>query len=92
MRVWIADVLAVSLLASGISYGRADELPPGPNRELVARECQACHDAVYFASTNRDRESWNYVIEEMIGYGARFSEDERAKILEYLATALGPRR
>jgi|GraSoiStandDraft_5_1057265.scaffolds.fasta_scaffold204630_1 hypothetical protein len=91
-RFWIVGALGAGLLGSGTSAGRADELPPGPNREVVERECQACHDANYFASTNRDRESWNSVIEEMIDYGARFDAQDRTKILDYLATALGPRR
>jgi hypothetical protein len=91
-KFWVVGALAAGVLASGMSSGQADELPPGPNREVVARECQACHDANYFSSTHRDRESWNSVIEEMIGYGARFDELERAKILVYLATALAPVR
>ena len=91
-RFWITGALGAGLLASGISPGWADDLPPGPNREVVERECQACHDANYFASTNRDRESWNSVIEEMIDYGAKFDAQTRAKILDYLATALGPRQ
>jgi hypothetical protein len=92
MRLWIAGALALGLLGCGILQSRADELPPGPNREVVERECQACHDANYFVSTNRDRESWNNVIEEMIDNGARFDKEDRAKILDYLATALGPRQ
>ena len=91
-RFWIVGVLGAGLLGSGISAGRAGDLPPGPNREVVERECQACHDSNYFESTNRDRESWNSVIDEMIDYGARFDPPTRAKILDYLATALGPRQ
>jgi hypothetical protein len=72
------------------SVAQAVELPPGPNRELVARECQACHDAGMFVDARRDRESWNSVIDEMVSYGLRVDPDERAKILDYLATALRP--
>jgi hypothetical protein len=90
-RLWTVGALCAGLLASGTPPVRADDLPPGPNVEVVTRECQACHDANYFASTNRDRESWNSVIEEMIDYGARFDPQTRAKILDYLATALGPK-
>ena len=90
-RFYTVGALCAGLLVSGMSPIRADDLPPGPNQEVVARECQACHDANYFASTNRDRESWNSVIEEMIDYGARFDPQDRAKILDYLATTLGPK-
>jgi hypothetical protein len=91
-RFWIVGALGAGLLGSGISPGRADDLPPGPNREVVERVCQSCHDANYFVSTNRDRESWDSVIEEMIDNGARIDAQDRAKILDYLATALGPRQ
>jgi hypothetical protein len=89
---WVAGALGAGLLLSGIGMGQATDLPPGPNQALVARECQACHDANMFVSTNRDREGWNSVIEEMISYGARIDDQDRAKILDYLATALGPLR
>jgi cytochrome c5 len=84
-------VVAATFVILGAAVARADELPPGPNREVVARECQACHDANYFESTNRSRESWDGLIDEMISYGMRTTPEERAKILDYLATALGPR-
>jgi hypothetical protein len=84
-------VVAATFVILGAAVARADELPPGPNREVVARECQACHDANYFESTNRSRESWDSLIDEMISYGMRITPEERAKILDYLATALGPR-
>jgi hypothetical protein len=70
-KLSVACAVGVSFLVLSIGAGRAGDLPPGPNREVVERECQACHDANYFESTNRDRESWNSVIEEMISYGMR---------------------
>ena len=90
-KFWVVGALCAALLVSGVSPIRADDLPPGPNREVVDRVCQSCHDANYFVSTNRDRESWNSVIEEMIDYGARIDAQDRAKILDYLATTLGPK-
>ena len=69
----------------------AAELPPGPNRELVARECQACHNLDAVVASNETRETWNTLLESMTSYGLRVSPEDRAKIIDYLATALGPK-
>ena len=70
---------------------QAAELPPGPNRELVARECQACHDLDMVVASNETRETWNTLLDSMTSYGLRVSPEDRAKIVDYLATALGPK-
>jgi mono/diheme cytochrome c family protein len=69
----------------------AQELPAGPDREVVSRECQTCHDlGMVFAASGLTREGWNGVIDEMAGYGLRVTPEQRRQILEYLATYLGP--
>jgi hypothetical protein len=73
-----------------IAAAWAQELPPGPNRNLVSRECQACHDVDMVAATRRSRDGWSSLLDEMAGYGMRVDPEARAKILDYLATALGP--
>jgi len=77
-----------SLLATGA--GAAD-LPAGPNRDIVARACGGCHDLdMVYEAAGQTREGWNGTIEEMTGYGMKVSPDERAQILEYLTSFLGP--
>jgi mono/diheme cytochrome c family protein len=69
----------------------AVELPAGPNRDVVARACGACHDLdMVYEAAGQTREGWNGTIEEMTGYGLKLSPDERAQILEYLTSFLGP--
>ena len=46
-------------------------------------------DAV--VASNETRETWNTLLESMTSYGLRVSPEDRAKILDYLATALGPK-
>ena len=70
---------------------QAAELPPGPNRELVARACQACHNLDAVVASNETRETWNTLLDSMTSYGLRVSPEDRAQILDYLATALGPK-
>ena len=64
-------------------------MPEGPNRDLVARRCTTCHDLGHLVSTGgRSREGWNGKLDEMQTYGMRVTAEERALILDYLATYL----
>jgi cytochrome c5 len=68
-----------------------NELPPGPNHDLVAHTCAACHGlSQVVAGQGSTRDDWNSLLDEMISYGADIDTADRAKILEYLTTALGP--
>jgi hypothetical protein len=67
-------------------------LPAGPNRELVSRECQACHDlGMVIAAAGLTRDGWTNILAEMTTYGMNVSPDDQGKIIEYLSTYLGPR-
>jgi len=66
-------------------------MPEGANRALVARMCTGCHDLGNLLSTvGRSREGWDGKIDEMQSYGMRVTPEERALILDYLATYLKP--
>jgi cytochrome c5 len=81
-------IVSASLAPAGAS---AVELPAGPNKDVVARACSSCHDLdMVYEATGQTREGWNGTIEEMTGYGLKVSAAERAQILEYLASFLGP--
>jgi hypothetical protein len=67
------------------------ELPVGPDRDLVSRACQACHDlGMVLAATGLTRDGWDAAIDEMISYGMKVEPDDRTKILDYLSSRLGP--
>lgn len=81
------------LAAAAAATGAADavELPPGANRDLVAGVCGACHDVQYLVeSAGIGRDAWSSVINGMRQFGLKLQPAERAKILDYLATYLGP--
>jgi hypothetical protein len=64
-------------------------LPEGPNRDLVARKCSTCHDLSNLYSTiGRTRVGWSDKIDDMVAYGLGITAEERALILDYLATYL----
>ena len=74
------------------AIGQIDpRMPEGPNRELVARKCTSCHDVSNFVGTaGRSRAGWDVKIEDMVLYGMRITPEERAFVLDYLATYLPP--
>jgi mono/diheme cytochrome c family protein len=86
----IAGAVGGFLFATG-AFAQNQELPPGPNRELVYGQCRTCHDLQYLIeSEGVPRSTWADLLDSMKQYGLRLTADQRAKILDYLATYLGP--
>jgi mono/diheme cytochrome c family protein len=87
----VFGVIGSGLLTFGAAVAQQAELPPGPNRDLVSEACGACHDLDgVVAAAGASRDDWNGAIDEMIGNGMHVTPEDRAKILDYLSTALGP--
>ena len=81
----------MSVLTVAAANAQRLELPAGPDRELVSRACQTCHDlGMVIAAKGLTRGGWDAAIDEMISYGMKVEPDERAKILDYLSSRLGP--
>jgi len=90
-RLLIGVVAVVSSVEMAAAQQDDARMPEGPNRELVIRTCIACHALSNLYSTvGRTREGWNRVLEDMKQYGMNVTAQERALILEYLATSMGP--
>jgi mono/diheme cytochrome c family protein len=93
MRVRLLLVIIIGITFCPVGSGAAEriELPPGPNRDLVYAKCRTCHDLQYVVdSAGITRANWVALIEDMGQYGLRIPDDDRKKIIEYLATYLGP--
>jgi hypothetical protein len=83
-------VLAAVVTTSGVCAAGQIELPADPRRELVYDRCQACHDlGNLIGAAGLSRDDWNGVLDQMKGNGLQVTEQERADILDYLATYLG---
>jgi hypothetical protein len=84
-------VLGAALAGLAAPAADAAELPAGANSALVAKQCAGCHDLQpLFDAAGVSRDDWNGALDEMVGYGLKVTPEERAQILEYLATYLGP--
>jgi hypothetical protein len=84
-------VLCVALGATialiGAAVAQRIELPAGPNREVVSRECQACHGLdMVVGAAGLSREGWTNILAEMTTYGMNVTPDDQGKIIEYLST------
>jgi hypothetical protein len=88
----LIGIVSLILVVLGVRISAAQidsRMPEGPNRALVARLCTTCHDLGHLVSTGgRSREGWDGKIEEMQAYGLRVTPEERALVLDYLATYL----
>jgi cytochrome c5 len=79
------------LLAFAAEAAQLTELPEGPNRELVSKVCQGCHDLqMVLDAAGTSRAEWDMSLDEMTANGMNLSADDRAKVLTYLSTYLGP--
>jgi hypothetical protein len=87
----LIGVAAIMLSVETAAAQDDPRMPVGPNRELVIKTCIGCHALSNLYSTvGRTREGWNRVLDDMTNYGMNVTAQERAQILEYLATSLGP--
>lgn len=93
----VVRALCSVVLAAGAWWSAAPclaaelALPPGPGRALVYGQCRTCHDLQYLIeSAGVPRDTWNELLDSMKQYGLRISDEQRARILDYLATYLGP--
>jgi mono/diheme cytochrome c family protein len=87
----IAGAVGCGLLAAAAYAAGGPELPPGPNRALVYGQCRTCHDLQYLVeSAGVPRDTWSDLLDSMKQYGLRIPPDQRARILDYLGTYLGP--
>ena len=89
-----AILLCFTFLAACPAIAQEDDierLPAGPNRDMVARKCGPCHPLSNLTSTaGRNRERWNEKINDMVLFGLKITPEERALVLDYLATYLPP--
>jgi hypothetical protein len=87
----LGAALGGAAFAIAAAAAEITELPPGPDRDLVAKVCQSCHDLqMVFDAAGISRREWDMSLDEMTANGMNISADDRAKILGYLSTYLGP--
>jgi len=68
----------------------ADDFPPGPEHDLVARVCTQCHAAEQVTIQRRSAEQWDQTVQTMIANGAQLTPAQAAQVVAYLTRHFGP--
>ncbi len=75
---------------SAPSKAGVDNLPDGPGREVVQKNCLSCHNARTATSRRGTEDDWAAIVSQMIGRGANISDDDADTIVQYMAAHFGP--
>ena len=86
-----ATVALLFLLGTAVASAQTASLPLGPNRDLVQTACGSCHTLNRVTKRGRGPEEWAATVLKMKRNGLVLSDRDAEKVLEYLATALGPK-
>ena len=80
------SLIAVSFLGllSALALAQG-QLPDAPGKAETVRMCGTCHEVERATSVRLSREGWQDTIAKMVDLGARASDEERGKVLDYLA-------
>ena len=81
--------LGAATLALSVSVV-AQELPPGPGRDTIAKRCITCHEADLITQQRLSRPAWARSVDKMIRWGAINEGAERETMIDYLAAHFGP--
>jgi quinoprotein glucose dehydrogenase len=88
--MWPA-ALGKSAAAAPKVIARAEDLPPGPGRDDVAKVCGVCHSVGTATSESADLSGWNTIVSDMKARGAQIDEPTAGRITAYLAAHFGPK-
>jgi hypothetical protein len=87
-----ADTGSIRLEAQDFSQGQVGStqtFPEGTGKETVERICRDCHPAGDILRHKETRFRWSVIVGEMIGEGAKISDEEFEVVVSYLSVALG---
>ena len=64
--------------------------PEGEGRQLFTAVCSQCHTLKSTLIMRDGRKGWENTVDRMVLYGAQLSPSEADRVINYLATQLGP--
>ncbi len=87
-RICVLPLAGVAPL-SGFGQAPASQLPDGPNRETLQRICSGWRSVQMFTGRGMPRPHWGGVVSNMIGRGAKISDEELERLVEWLGRGWG---
>ena len=64
-------------------------LPEGAGKELIFKNCQACHELDRILKKRRSPNEWKMLVQKMIEEGLEISDKDKKTVIDYLVTHLG---
>jgi competence protein ComEA len=82
-RVCLAVGCFVGLLSA--VFAAQVQLPDAPGKDETVRICGTCHEVERATAVRLNREGWQDTMAKMVDLGAAGSDEDLAKVLDYLA-------
>ena len=82
-RVCLAVGCFVGLLSA--VFAAQVQLPDAPGKDETVRICGTCHEVERATAVRLNREGWQDTMAKMVDLGATGSDEDLAKVLDYLA-------
>jgi cytochrome c5 len=82
--------MKASLMLAGLAAASlllADDLPEGKGKELVEKQCTACHGIEHVTAHRDTKDGWDNVIAYMVSRGMPAKDADVTVMVEYLAKA-----
>ena len=82
-RKLLLSLMAAALLCSALPAW-SQELPDGKGKEMVAAQCNSCHEFYARLGSGYTAEGWRTVMQMMINHGVPIPPDQLATMTQYL--------
>jgi len=80
----------VFLLALGLcALPVRAQMPEGEGKDLIQRECTACHDTGRISNQKKTKDDWVDTVSRMVGRGASLNDKEFDTVIDYLVKNFG---
>ena len=89
MHVTRLFALAAGLGLATLGPAQGTELPDAPGRQQVITSCSQCH-SIDLLAQRRSADDWSQIVSQMIGQGAKMTDEQFQTILDYLSTHMTP--
>lgn len=76
--------IMVGVLLSIPAQGQS-KLPDGEGKDVVERVCSQCHTLDRITTKALSKSNWIKTVQEMLGYGAKATDQDLDTVVEYLA-------
>lgn len=85
--LWAVAAVVVLVAAGCATEQKSTVAKP---ETLLDTRCAECHALSRVTEAKKDRAGWEATVERMVRNGARLSEEEKAVLVDYLASKYGP--